>query len=147
MKVTPSLKKGEIKRDWFVIDASSKSLGRISTVAAILLSGKHKTTFSPHIDNGDHVIILNAANLRTTGRKSSQKKFYRHSGYPGALKSVVLADKIKKAPDKVIRQSIRGMLATNKLRDNRLARLYIFLDDQHNFENHKPKLFAEKNSG
>ncbi len=125
---TYSPKLTDIDRHWYLLDASQVPLGRLASQAASLLIGKGKVTQSPHLDGGDHVIIINAAKLVVTGNKAQDKLYYRHSGYPGNLKTKPLGEM---PPEEVIAHAIRGMLPVNKLRVGRLARLKIYLDDQH----------------
>jgi large subunit ribosomal protein L13 len=139
---TYSAKPADVTRAWYILDASKTPLGRLSTQAAKLLMGKDKTMYTKNIDCGDFVIIINAAQLVVTGKKLDQKMYYRHSGYPGALKEVSLADQIEKDPTKVIAHSVRGMLPVNKLRNDRLIRLKIYSDDQHKHEAQKPVEFS-----
>jgi large subunit ribosomal protein L13 len=141
---TYSIKPSEIKRKWYVIDASEAPLGRVSTVAASLLIGKGKPSFTPHMDGGDYVIIINSTNLVVTGKKYTDKEYYRHSGFPGGLYKRTLAEQMERDPNKVIFDAIRGMLPVNKLRDGRLARLKIYVDDQHQHAPQKPKIFSVK---
>ena len=137
---TYSAKPDQVVRKWYVLDASKISLGRLSTKAAKLLIGKDKPMFTKNIDCGDYVIVINAANLVVTGKKMDQKMYYRHSGYPGGLKELSLSEQMEKDPTKVVFHSIRGMLPVNKLRDDRLQRLKIYVDDQHLHEAQKPEL-------
>lgn len=136
---TYSLKPQDITRKWHVIDASQIPLGRLSTVAARLLIGKDKPSQSPHIDGGDFVIIINAASLVVTGKKRTDKIYYRHSGFPGGLYQRTLDEQMNIDSTKVIEHSIRGMLPVNKLRDGRLKRLKIYKDGEHNHHAQKPK--------
>lgn len=141
---TYSLKKAEIARKWYVIDAADAPLGRISTVAASLLIGKGKPSVTPHMDNGDFVIIINAQNLVVTGNKLEQKHYYRHSGFPGGIYKKTLKDVVETNPAEAIRHSIRGMLPVNKLRDGRLERLKIYGGSDHNHAAQKPETLSLK---
>ena len=118
----------DITRAWYILDASEITLGRLASETAKLLIGKAKPSFSPHLDAGDYVVIINAASLRVTGNKPQAKIYYRHSGYPGNLHQKRLAEL---PADQVIKQAVRGMLPVNKLRAGRLARLKIYLDEAH----------------
>jgi large subunit ribosomal protein L13 len=138
---TYQAKPTEVERKWYIIDAKDAPLGRISTVAATLLTGKGKPMFTKHIDCGDYVIILNSKELVVTGDKLEQKVYYRHSGYPGGIKSITLGDKIDKDSNSVIKHAIRGMLPVNKLRDARLDRLKIYEGSEHQHEAQKPEKF------
>ena len=141
---TYSAKPSDVERKWYILDASEVTLGRLSTQAAIFLMGKQKPMFTKHIDTGDYVIIINAGKLRVTGKKLDQKMYYRHSGYPGGLTETALKDKMAQDPTKVIFQAIRGMLPVNKLRDESLNRLKIYVDDQHMHEAQKPEVVSIK---
>ncbi len=135
---TYNAKPSEITRKWYVLDASKVALGRLSTQAASLLTGKNKPSYTPHIDTGDYVIVVNADNLIVTGNKQEKKKYYRHTQYPGGIKEETLKDKMEKDSTQVIYRSIRGMLPVNKLRDGRLARLKVYAGAEHNHEAQKP---------
>lgn len=141
---TYSAKPSEVTREWYVIDASEATLGRISTKIATLLTGKGKPMFTQHIDCGDHVIVVNADKLVVTGNKLDDKKYYRHSQYPGSLKEASLSDMIAKDSTEVIRLSVKGMLPKNKLVDERLARLKIYAGGEHNHEAQKPQKVSIK---
>jgi large subunit ribosomal protein L13 len=138
---TYSAKPTEVTRVWHVIDASEAPVGRLATQAATLLMGKHKPMFTPHIDCGDYVIVINASQLVVTGNKPEGKKYYRHTGHPGGIKETALQDK---DPVQVIELAIRGMIPANKLRPGRLARLKVYTDDQHNHHAQKPVVFSVK---
>ena len=136
---TYSQKAKEIKRDWWLIDASSLPLGKLSVIIADKLMGKSKVTYTPHIDNGDYVVVINAKNIKVTGDKMVQKKYYRHSGYPGGLKTLSLQEVIEKEPARAIRESVKGMLPKNKLAADRLARLRVFEGEEHAHAAQNPK--------
>ncbi len=131
MKNTYSIKPADITRTWFEIDASTASLGKVAAEAAKLLLGKGKPQFSAHIDCGDYVIITNASKIVVTGKKLEQKRYYRHSGYPGGLHTRTLAEQLEIDPTKVIFTAVRGMLPNNKLLDERLKRLKIYSASEH----------------
>jgi len=131
---TKSTKKSEIKRNWHLIDAKDQILGRLSTKIASLLMGKHKPYYVSHLDCGDYVVVVNAADVQVSGRKRKQKMYYRHSGYPGGFKEISFEQQMAKDPRKVIHHAVAGMLPKNKLRDQRLARLKIFVDEKHPYE-------------
>lgn len=141
---TYSAKPSDVIRAWYIIDASETTLGRISTKAATLLTGKGKPMFTQHIDCGDFVVVINADKLVVTGNKMLDKKYYRHSGYPGGIKEASLAEKMEKDSTTVVLQAIRGMLPVNKLRDGRLARLKIYAGSEHNHAAQKPVLISVK---
>ena len=124
-------KADEIKSDWVVVDANGQTLGRVVTQIAALLLGKHKPTFTPGVPMGDHVVVINAANIAVTGRKLSEKTYYKHSGYPGGLKSISLRDQLDKHPDRVIRSAVWGMLPHNKMGRHVLKRLKVYSGAEH----------------
>ncbi|HMS50372.1 MAG TPA: 50S ribosomal protein L13 [Candidatus Saccharibacteria bacterium] len=143
---TYSQKQSEVARKWYVIDASEAPLGRVSTVAASLLIGKGKPSITPHVDNGDFVVIINSDNLKVTGGKETKKMYYRHSSYPGGLKSATLEEKMAKDSTQVITLAIRGMLPVNKLRPDRLARLKVYKTSEHSHNAQKPEVLSVKGS-
>jgi len=128
---TYSTKASEIKRQWHEIDASGKILGKVATETASLLMGKHKPIFSRHLDSGDFVVIINAEKVRVTGNKSKQKLYYRHSGYPGGLKSINLEKLSQTKPTRVIEYAVKGMLPKNRLRDGMMKRLKVYVGEAH----------------
>lgn len=134
MTRTYSPKASEIKRSWHLIDAKDQILGRMATKIATLLMGKNKPNFVPHLDCGDYVVVINAAEVQVTGQKKEKKKYYRHSGYPGGFKEITFKQQMAKDPRKIVRHAVSGMLPKNKLRDERLARLKIFVDKKHPYE-------------
>ena len=136
---TYSQKAKEIKREWWVIDASSQPLGKLAVVIADKLMGKSKVTYTPHIDNGDYVVVVNAKKLVVTGDKMIQKKYYRHSGFPGGLTELKLEEVIEKNPAVAINAAVKGMLPKNKLADERLKRLRIFDGAEHTHTAQNPK--------
>jgi len=131
---TYSVKKSETKREWHLIDAKGQILGRLATKIADLLIGKNKPYFIPHLDCGDYVVVINASQIKVSGRKAQQKKYYRYSGYPGGLKEITFSQQMAKDPTKMIRHAVGGMLPKNKLRDKRLARLKIFAEEEHQYK-------------
>jgi large subunit ribosomal protein L13 len=141
---TFSAKPSDVIRKWYVIDASEAPLGRVATKAATLLTGKGKPQFTQHIDTGDFVVIVNAANLKVTGQKLTDKKYYRHSGYPGGLHEASLKEVLENNPERAMKEAIRGMLPVNKLRDGRLARLKIYAGAEHNHAAQKPEAVSMK---
>lgn len=128
---TYSQKTSDIKREWWLIDASSMPLGKLAVVIADKLMGKSKVTYTPHIDNGDYVVVTNAKKLVVTGDKMIQKKYYRHSGYPGGIKELKLEEVIEKNPARAIEEAVKGMLPKNKLTAGRMARLRVFEAEEH----------------
>ncbi|MBF4561477.1 50S ribosomal protein L13 [Microbacterium sp. VKM Ac-2870] len=131
MTRTYTPKAGEATREWFVIDATDVVLGRLATHAAVLLRGKHKPTFAPHMDMGDHVIVINAGKVALTGQKLTQKKDYRHSGYPGGLRSTSYAELLEKNPIRAVEKAIRGMLPKNSLGAQQLSKLKVYTGAEH----------------
>ncbi len=129
--MTTTTKAKEIKRNWHFIDLSGKTLGRISTEIALHLMGKNKTTFSPNMDDGDFVVAINAKDIVVTGKKLADKKYQRHSGFPGGFREETLGELMAKDPRKVIEKSVKGMLPKNKLQDVRLRRLKVYKDEKH----------------
>ena len=128
---TYSIKSGEIEREWHVVDASGKTLGRLASEVAVVLLGKDKPTFSNHINVGDYVVVINAAKVKVTGKKDTQKMYYRHSNYPGGLVSVKYSDMIKKHPDRVITFAVKGMIPRNRLGRQIMSRLKVYAGDEH----------------
>ena len=123
----------DIKRAWYEADASQFTLGRLASKIATILRGKHKVTFTPHMDVGDFVVVKNAEKVKFTGRKLAQKKYYRFSGYPGGLYTKKLSDRMEKEPEKVIRDAVYNMIDSNRLRKHILRRLKIVVGDKHEF--------------
>lgn len=141
---TYSAKPSDVTRAWYVVDASDAPLGRISTRIATLLTGKGKPQFTSHIDCGDFVVVINAKDLQVTGKKATDKMYYKHSGFPGGLRERTLTEQMQLDPTEVIFKSVRGMLPVNKLRDARLARLKIYVDADHKHEAQQPKALSLK---
>ncbi len=125
----------KIKRAWHLINVEGKILGRIAPTIAMLLQGKHKVDYVPYLDCGDYVVVINAAKVRLTGKNPKQKKYTRYSGYPGGLKEINFDKLLKENPAEVIRHAVGGMLPKNKLRDQRLKRLFVFADEKHPYQN------------
>ena len=132
-------KEKEVKRSWHLIDAKGEILGRLATKAAGLLTGKGKTTYSTHMDMGDNVVVVNAEEIKVTGKKATQKVYRSHSGYPGGLKEVSFAKMAKTHPERILIHAIGGMLPNNRLKKGRLARLRVVVGDKNPYE----KKFAE----
>ena len=142
--VTYSAKKGQIERKWYIIDASNKPLGRVAAEAAKLLRGKHKPTFTPNVDTGDHVIILNTKNVILTGKKSEQKIYRHHSGYIGGMKEVVAKDMLSKNPEKAMMLAIKGMLPHNRLGRQMINKVRIYAGSEHENQAQKPEIWEVK---
>lgn len=136
---TYAVKADEIKKDWYVVDAEGKTLGRLATQIARVLTGKHKPTFSPHIDVGDFVVVLNADKVVLTGSKADAKEYTRHSRYPGGLKTVAYKDMLERFPDRVVRAAVGGMLPKNKLRAVRMRKLKVYTGCEHPHQAQQPK--------
>ena len=136
---TYSQKSSEIKREWWIVDAGSMPLGKLAVVIADKLLGKSKVTYTPHTDNGDYVVVINAKNIKVTGDKMTDKHYYRHSGFPGGLTDLTLAEVIEKDPSLAIKQAVAGMLPKNKLQADRLARLRVFEGAEHAHTAQTPK--------
>lgn len=128
---TYSAKLQDTKPEWHVIDASGRTLGRLATEAATLLMGKHKPTYTPNLNTGDFVVVVNAAKVRVTGKKAEQKVYYRHSGYPGGLRSTTFEELMEKHPTRAIEYAVRGMLPKNRLGRAMLRRLKVYASDSH----------------
>jgi large subunit ribosomal protein L13 len=132
-------KKEEVKRDWYVIDATGKPLGRIASKVAMILKGKHKPTYTPHVDTGDHVIIVNADKVILTGKKMDNKMYYRHTGYPGGIKAQNFRSLMNKSPEKVMYKAVWGMLPHNVLGRKMIKKLKIYTGSEHPHEAQKPQ--------
>lgn len=136
---TYSQKTSEINREWWIIDASTLPLGKLAVVIADKLMGKSKVTYTPHTDNGDYVVVINAKNIVTTGEKMTDKHYYRHSGFPGGLTDLTLQEIIEKDPAVAVKHAVKGMLQKNKLLADRLARLRVFEGAEHAHTAQMPK--------
>lgn len=143
MKIkTYSPKQEDIRREWFVIDAKDQTLGRLASQVAVLLRGKHKPMFTPHMDTGDFVIIVNADKIRVTGKKLDQKVYYRYSGYPGGVKARTLREQLARNPEQVIRLAVRGMLPKNRLGRHMIRKLKVYAGDKHPHQAQQPKPYT-----
>ena len=131
-----------VVRDWYLVDATDKVLGRLATEIATRLRGKHKPEYTPHVDTGDHIIIVNAAKIRVTGDKANQKKYYRHSGYPGGIKETVLSDELENHPERVIERAVKGMLPKNPLGRAMFRKLRVYAGPGHAHQAQQPKTLA-----
>ena len=136
---TYSQKSSEIKREWWLIDASTMPLGKLAVIIADKLLGKSKVTYTPNTDNGDYVVVINAKDLVVTGKKMTDKHYYSHSGFPGGLTDLTLAEIIEKDPALAIEHAVKGMLPKNKLQADRMARLRIFSGSEHTHTAQQPK--------
>jgi large subunit ribosomal protein L13 len=131
----------EASREWYVVDAAGQNLGRLATQIATVLRGKHKPLYSPGLDCGDFVIVVNADKVMVTGRKLDQKFYYRYSGYPGGLRQVSLRDQLARHPERVIEAAVKGMLARNRLRDQLIRKLKVYAGPEHPHQAQQPKPF------
>ena len=136
---TYSQKPSEVTRRWILIDAKDAPLGRIATQIATYLTGKYKPTFTPHIDGGDYVVVINASETVVTGDKETAKIYYRHSGFPGGIKDASLAEVREKFPERIIENAVKGMLPKNKLSDERMKRLRVFAGSEHTHAAQSPE--------
>ena len=139
MKTTQVAKKEDVTRDWYLVDVDSKVLGRVATQIANVLRGKNKPTFTPSVDTGDFVVVVNAAKIALTGKKMSDKTYYSHSGYVGGLKEISAAKLIDKKPEDLIKKAVKGMLPKNKLARHMLKKLKIYAGDAHPHAAQQPK--------
>jgi large subunit ribosomal protein L13 len=136
---TYNAKPGEITRDWYVVDADGKTLGRLATAIADTLRGKNKPQYTPHVDTGDFVVVVNAEKISVTGKKLDEKMYYRHSGYPGGLKQRSLREQLERRPTEVLRKAVKGMLPRNRLARQQITKLKIYSGPAHPHEAQAPK--------
>jgi len=136
--ITPRV--SEIDREWWVVDAAGKPLGRLASQVASVLRGKHKPTYTPHLDTGDHVIVINSARVRLTGRKAEQKTYFRHSGYMGGDKHIPYRTMMERFPERVVQLAVRGMLPKNKLGRRMRRKLRVYPDATHPHQGQSPKV-------
>ncbi|MBS3886986.1 MAG: 50S ribosomal protein L13 [Firmicutes bacterium] len=141
MRTTYMPKVGQIQRKWYIVDASGKPLGRLATEVARLLRGKHKPIFTPNIDTGDHVIIINASKVVLTGNKAAQKFYYRHSGYPGGMKKVSYGTLIATKPERAVMLAVKGMIPHNRLGSAVLKKVRIYRGTEHPHEAQQPEVW------
>ena len=132
-------KPAEVERDWYIIDATDQTLGRLASKIAPILRGKHKPTYSPSVDCGDFIVVINAEKIAVTGRRMDQKMYYRHSNYPGGLSEINLRDLLKKHPDRPVRLAIKGMLPKNRLGRKMLTKLKVYAGENHPHHTQQPK--------
>ena len=135
-------KPSDIKHDWYVVDAQGRTLGRLATRIATVLKGKHKPIYSPSMDTGDYVVVINAEKIVATGHKLDEKIYYRHTGYPGGLRQINLRDQLAKHPERVISAAVRGMLPHNRLGRAMFKKLKVYAGAEHPHAAHKPKTLA-----
>jgi large subunit ribosomal protein L13 len=136
---TFNTKPADIKREWYVVNAEGKTLGRLASGIASVLKGKHKVIYTPHLDCGDYVIVLNAGKIRVTGKKLDEKAYYHHSGYPGGMKKTILRDQLEKHPDRVIKAAVWGMLPKGRLGREMVKKLKVYKGTDHRHVAQKPK--------
>ena len=136
---TPIAKKSELQKDWYVVDLQDKVLGRAASEIARVLRGKHKPAYTPSVDTGDFVIVLNADKVRLTGQKLSKKIYYRHSGYPGGIKSMSAEELLEKQPEELIRKAVKGMLPKNRLGRQMFKKLKVYTAGEHPHQAQQPK--------
>ncbi|NLO89539.1 MAG: 50S ribosomal protein L13 [Clostridia bacterium] len=139
MRTTYMAKPGEVESKWYIIDAKGKTLGRLATEVARILRGKHKPTFTPHVNMGDHVIVINAEKIVLTGKKLDQKRHYWHTGYPGGIKSVDYRTLLSKNPERAVFYAVKGMLPKNKLGAKMLKKLRVYRGEEHPHQAQKPE--------
>jgi len=130
----------DIEREWLLVNAEGKTLGRLASQIAQVLKGKHKPIYSPHLDCGDFVIVVNAEKVQVTGRKLDQKMYYRHTGYPGGIRSISLRNQLQKHPERVLQAAVRGMLPKNRLGRRMLKKLKVYAGDSHPHQAQQPKV-------
>lgn len=128
---TFSAKTETVKRDWYIVDASGKTLGRIATEIALRLRGKHKAEYTPHVDTGDYIVVVNAEKVQVTGNKGQNKIYYSHSGYPGGIRDITFNKLIEKAPERVLQKAVKGMLPSGPLGRAMFKKLKVYAGDQH----------------
>jgi large subunit ribosomal protein L13 len=139
MMKTISAKADDVKRDWFLIDADGKTLGRLATEIARRLRGKHKAIYTPHVDTGDYIVVINAEKVRVSGNKAKDKMYYRHSGYMGGLKATNFSDMIERSPERVIEIAVKGMLPRNPLGREMYRKLKVYAGPQHQHAAQQPQ--------
>ncbi|MGB5706346.1 MAG: 50S ribosomal protein L13 [Arenicellales bacterium] len=137
---TFSAKSRQVQRDWYIVDASDKVLGRLASEIAHRLRGKHKPEYTPHVDTGDYIVVVNAEKIAVTGNKANDKVYYHHTGHPGGIKSTRFKDMIEKHPTRVIEAAVKGMMPKNKLGRAMLSKLKVYAGDQHAHAAQQPKL-------
>jgi large subunit ribosomal protein L13 len=148
LQKTYSPKPGDIQHDWFVVDADGQTLGRLASQIAGVIRGKHKSTFAPHVDGGDYVIVVNAEKVKVTGGKEQAKTYYRHSGYPGGLAEMTLAEMREKFPERIIHTAVKGMLPKNRLGRQMIGKLKVYAgpDHPHAAQNPQPLEIGKVNT-
>jgi len=140
MQKTYWTKPADVERSWYVVDAEGQTLGRLAAKIASVLRGKHKPTFNPSIDCGDHVIVINAEKIHVTGNRLDQKKYYRHSNYPGGLSEITLKDQLQRYPTRPIELAVKGMLPKNRLGRSMITKLKVYAGSEHPHEAQQPEV-------
>ena len=133
-------KKETARHDWYVVDATDQTLGRLATTIANYLRGKHKAVFTPHVDTGDYVVVINAEKVRVTGNKTQDKQYYHHTGYPGGIKSINFEKLVDKAPERIIESAVKGMMPKNKLSYAMMGKLKVYAGNEHPHAAQQPKV-------
>ena len=136
---TYATKPSDIKREWYIVDAEGRNLGRLATRIATVLKGKHRVIYSPSMDTGDYVVVINAEKVAVTGRKMDEKIYYRHTGFPGGLREINLRDQLATHPDRVLKAAVKGMLPHNRLGRAMFKKLKVYAGAEHPHAAHKPK--------
>ncbi len=136
---TYSARKEDVKHNWYVVDATDKTLGRISTEIANRLRGKHKAEYTPHVDTGDYIVVVNAEKVKVTGNKTTDKIYYHHTGYIGGIKSITFEKLIEKSPERVIQMAVKGMMPKNKLSRSMLSKLKVYAGSEHPHSAQQPQ--------
>ncbi|HVM16495.1 MAG TPA: 50S ribosomal protein L13 [Gaiellaceae bacterium] len=139
MQKTWNAKPGEVTREWHLVDADGQTLGRLATRIADTLRGKNKPQYTPHVDTGDFVVVVNAEKVAVTGKKLDEKRYYRHSGYPGGIRSRTLREQLERRPEEVLRKAVKGMLPRNRLARQQLTKLKIYAGPEHPHEAQAPR--------
>ncbi len=139
---TFSAKTNQVERDWYLVDATNKTLGRLASEIAHRLRGKHKPIYTPHVDTGDYIIVINAEKVGVTGRKMTDKKYYWHTGYPGGIKSITLEKLLAKSPEKVLEKAVKGMMPNNPLGRAMLRKLKVYAGATHHHTAQQPKVLT-----
>ncbi|MFT6113375.1 MAG: large subunit ribosomal protein L13 [Oleispira sp.] len=141
---TYSAKPESVQREWFIVDAAEKTLGRLATEIALRLKGKHKPEYTPHVDTGDYIVVINAEKVRVTGKKTTDKMYYRHTGYPGGLRSISFDKLIDHKPEMVIEQAVKGMLPKNPLGRDMYRKLKVYAGSEHPHTAQQPQTLEIK---
>jgi large subunit ribosomal protein L13 len=141
---TYSAKPESVQREWFIVDAAEKTLGRLATEIALRLKGKHKPEYTPHVDTGDYIVVINAEKIRVTGKKTTDKMYYRHTGYPGGLRSISFDKLIDHKPEMVIEQAVKGMLPKNPLGRDMYRKLKVYAGSEHPHAAQQPQTLEIK---